>query len=488
MLPIYAELNDKKAPDQSQEPSSPAGGTFNRNPSSLSDSNAKVAPQPEEQAQPDFLTDDLLHFTIKDSRIKVRKDGYFPIKENELRKLNLIAPSLQKTAQFYIENLSKTTINYIYKDGIGYSNMAVRFEDENFMHLTGIMPYVQDELRTASQTLYDFATGKGEFDNILVSSAFKDKLTVLPLIPEVVDSKSFILDDLSEVEKLKRLQLDKAIKTEDDDLLLAFRDVDGIGMPASVIKLKPNRNLKSQISEKVEDKTILGVFRERNGAIETLSVNDDLVHDNGQELKIILESTQAIIQEQAIKKSAEPPKFKAQLALEEVKRQLKLSEDYYVSTLGDGKSFWLAQRLEERAFHGADEVAVVETYNNGETWLFSGFGWDVGVVEKAREILGVKEVDKPKGNNKQFNLRDFLEKPQQGSSEKQEGLENGVKKPATEIKADETASQQAKKRPPLNFKEIKKTSILDVARSLGVEFEKQGTSGKYYYWTGMIAL
>ena len=284
----------RKAPDLSQEPNSSIGGTFNRNPSSLSVNFAKVVPQPDEQAQPNFLTDDLLYFTTNNSKIKVRRDGYFPIKPNELRKLNLIAPSLQKTAQFYMQNLSGRTINYVYKDGPGYSNMAVKFEDENFMHLTGIMPYVENNSRTASQTLKDFAEGRGDFDNLLVSSAFKDKLMVLPLIPEIVDSKSFVLDDLSEVEKLKRLHLDKAIKTEDEDLLVAFRDVEGIGMPASVIKLKANSNLKLQINEHVADKTILAVLSEQDGIVETLSVNDDFIQDNGIEIKTIIGDNQEV--------------------------------------------------------------------------------------------------------------------------------------------------------------------------------------------------
>ena len=292
MTEINSQMDIKKAPELTQELLSSDGGTFNRNPSFLSDNITKVALQPVEQAQPAFLTDDLLHFNIKNSKIKVRKEGYFPIKENELRKLNLIAPSLQKTAQFYAQNLSGTTVNYIYKDGSDYSTMAVRFEAENFMHLTGIMPYISDSPRTASETLKDFAEGNGNFDNILVSSAFKDKLTVLPLISEIVDSKSFLLDDLSDVEKFKRLQLDKAIKTEDEELLVAFRDVDGIGMPASVIKLKPNSNLKLQMDEHIEDKTILGVFRERDGIFDTLSINDDLVLDGGKELKSILENGQ----------------------------------------------------------------------------------------------------------------------------------------------------------------------------------------------------
>ena len=39
------------------------------------------------------------------------------------------------------------------------------------------------------------------------------------------------------------------------------------------------------------DKTILGVFREQNDAIDTLSINSDLIHDNGAELITFLTNT-----------------------------------------------------------------------------------------------------------------------------------------------------------------------------------------------------
>jgi hypothetical protein len=268
------------------------GGTFNRNPSFLDSQTIKVAPQPVERTQPDFLTDDLLNFTIKNSKIKVRKEGYFPIKDNELRKLNLIVSSLQKTAQFYLENLSGSTVDYLYLDGSWVSKMSVKFTDDNFSHLTGISPYTEGEIRTAAQTLNDFATGKGDFDNLLVSTAFKDKLMVLPLISEIVDSKSFILDDLSEVEKFNRLNLDRAIKTEDEDLLIVFRDVDGVGLPASVMKIKGN--LKIELQENVEDKVILGVFHERDGVIDKLSINDEYIKDDGKVLQSILENNELV--------------------------------------------------------------------------------------------------------------------------------------------------------------------------------------------------
>ena len=59
------------------------------------------------------------------------------------------------------------------------------------MHLTGIFPYREGQ--TAGQTLLDFATGNGQFDNILIANrgtAF-DKLKVLPELPAIVDAESF---------------------------------------------------------------------------------------------------------------------------------------------------------------------------------------------------------------------------------------------------------------------------------------------------------
>lgn len=51
-------------------------------------------------------------------------------------------------------------------------------------------------------------------------------------------------------------------------------------------------NLKTSLQNDIEDKTILGVFREKNGKINMLSVNDDLIQDNGRELKTFLTNNQ----------------------------------------------------------------------------------------------------------------------------------------------------------------------------------------------------
>ena len=65
---------------------------------------------------------------------------------------------------------------------------------------------------------------------------------MLPLLPEIVESTSFVFNDLSDVPKMGQLNVEKAIQSEDKELLLAFRSADGKNFPASL--LKTGKNLK----------------------------------------------------------------------------------------------------------------------------------------------------------------------------------------------------------------------------------------------------
>ena len=115
-----------------------------------------------------------------------------------------------------------------------------------------------------------------------------EKLQVLPDFEAVIDASSFYFDDLSQIEKFNRIDLSQAIVTEDKDLLLAFRDIDGVGIPASIMRVK------GKLSYELEgrEKTILGVFRERDGRFEQLSINEDYVKDGGKEMMEILRNRQ----------------------------------------------------------------------------------------------------------------------------------------------------------------------------------------------------
>ena len=232
----------------------------------------------------------LLHFSINEDRKSIHKDNYHPISDKDLLKLNRYAPHLQNAAQWYLENVADSQVTYFYQDGADTNTLAISYNKESFMHLTGVYPYREGQ--TAGQTLLDFAAGNGQFDNILIANrgAAFDKLKVLPELPAIVDSESFYFGDLSDVEKFHSLNLDKAIRSNDQDVLLAFRTVDGTVLPASLMRLRKSLNLL--LDQTNQEKIILGVFRERDGHIEQLSINEEYVKDKGAEMLSVLKNKQ----------------------------------------------------------------------------------------------------------------------------------------------------------------------------------------------------
>ena len=232
----------------------------------------------------------LLHFSINEERKSIHKDNYHPISDKDLLKLNRYAPHLQNAAQWYLENVADSQVTYFYQDGADTNSLAISYNKESFMHLTGIFPYREGQ--TAGQTLLDFAAGNGQFDNILIANrgAAFDKLKVLPELPTMVDAESFYFGDLSDVEKFHTLNLDKAIRSNDQDVLLAFRTVDGTVLPASLMRLRQSLNLL--LDQTNQEKIILGVFRERDGHIDQLSINEEYVKDKGAEMLSVLKNKQ----------------------------------------------------------------------------------------------------------------------------------------------------------------------------------------------------
>ena len=232
----------------------------------------------------------LLYFSINEDRKSIHKDNYHPISDKDLLKLNRYAPHLQNAAQWYLENIADSQVTYFYQDGADTNSLAISYNKESFMHLTGIFPYREGQ--TAGQTLLDFAAGNGQFDNILIANrgAAFDKLKVLPELPAIVDAESFYFGDLSDVEKFHSLNLDKAIRSNDQDVLLAFRTVDGTVLPASLMRLRKSLNLL--LDQTNQEKIILGVFRERDGHIEQLSINEEYVKDKGAEMLSVLKNKQ----------------------------------------------------------------------------------------------------------------------------------------------------------------------------------------------------
>lgn len=220
-----------------------------------------------------------LHFSTNYDNVQRRIGNYHPITPSGLRRLNQYAPSIQSTASWYLSELAGSKISFVYADNGEENVLQVTFLKENFIHLSGIRPF--EEGKGAADFLEDFATGQGHYDSMLVSNAIKDKLQVLPMFQDILEPQSFVLDDLSSVEKLHNLNMSEAIKAKDEDFLLLFKDAEGEKIPASLMKLKGElaANVKS-----LDEKVILGVYRERDNQIEQLSINEEFVTDGGEEM------------------------------------------------------------------------------------------------------------------------------------------------------------------------------------------------------------
>ncbi len=80
------------------------------------------------------------------------------------------------------------------------------------------------------------------------------------MFQDILEPQSFVLDDLSSVEKLHNLNMSEAIKAKDEDFLLLFKDAEGEKIPASLMKLKGElaANVKS-----LDEKVYSCVYRER---------------------------------------------------------------------------------------------------------------------------------------------------------------------------------------------------------------------------------
>lgn len=224
-----------------------------------------------------------LHFSTTFEEVQRRQSKYHPITSDDLKRMNQYAGSIQKSSQWYLEELANSKIYYFYSNNGEVSLLDVNFKRENFLHLTGIRPVVPG--RNAGDFVVDFAEGRGDYNQILVSNSLKEKLQVIPMLEDILDPKSFVLDNLDEVRIAQRLNFSEAIKSKDEDFLLLFKDIGEERVPASLMKIK--RDLRVDV-EKTKEKVILGVFRERDGHIEQLSINEDYVKDRGNELQTIL--------------------------------------------------------------------------------------------------------------------------------------------------------------------------------------------------------
>ncbi len=276
----------EKSLDNYQETNT-GGELLNRNSSSLGVETPGTAPKPvEKNSQPDFPTNVHLHFTIDEDRMSNKK-----FRKN-MRTLNLYANAMRDSAQWYLKEMSGTSIHYVYKnpEEKQFQILNVKFDKKNWMHLTGVTPVYNEWVEHLSESFVeDVAAGKGHFKDLKFANGMSDKLKVLNLLPEVIESDSFVFNDLSSVKKFNNLDLSKAIRPEDTDLLLLFKEKEFTHVPASLMRVKGD--LSKQL-EDIDTGTILGVYRERDGHIEQLSINEEYVKDGGEEMLSVLKNRQ----------------------------------------------------------------------------------------------------------------------------------------------------------------------------------------------------
>ena len=283
--------SEEKAPEISQEQMNDrtSGGTGSLQPIAEGSTSPVLETSTFEQTVTSHPTSSYpyLQFSTNYDKVQRRTANYHPITPADLRRLNQYAPSIQSTASWYLNELADSKISFVYADHEEENVLQVTFQKDNFIHLSGIRPF--EEGKGASNFLDDIANGQGHYDGMLISNAIKDKLQVLPMLRDILDPHSFVLDDLSSVEKLHNLNMSEAIKAKDEDFLLLFKDIGDEKIPASLMKLKGElaTNVKS-----LDEKIILGVYRERDGHIEQLSINEEYVKDKGAEMLSVLKNKQ----------------------------------------------------------------------------------------------------------------------------------------------------------------------------------------------------
>ena len=294
--------SEEKAPESSQEQMNDrtSGGTGSLQPKAEGSTSPVLETSTFEQTVTSHPTSSYpyLQFSTNYDKVQRRIANYHPITPADLRRLNQYAPSIQSTAFWYLNELADSKVSFLYADHGEENVLQVTFQKDNFIHLSGIRPF--EKGKGAANFLDDIANGQGNYDGMLISNAIKDKLQVLPMLRDILDPHSFVLDDLSSVEKLHNLNMSEAIKAKDEDFLLLFKDIGDEKIPASLMKLKGELATSVKL---LDEKIILGVYRERDGHIEQLSINEEYVKDNGAEMLSVLKNKQF----EEVSKEIEPP-------------------------------------------------------------------------------------------------------------------------------------------------------------------------------------
>ncbi|CDO19160.1 CHC2 zinc finger family protein [Streptococcus gallolyticus] len=228
-----------------------------------------------------------LNFTIKKGFKSRRTHLEQSVDKEKLAKLNRFSDTIQEAAQYYQNELANSKISYFTADG---NIVQVNFLEKNFMHLTGLKFIGKNQ--TPEKTLSDLAMGGDiSFDDIRISntdSAFA-KIKVLPELKAVLQTDSFYFDQLQNITRYTD-RFDSLIKSNDKDIMVLFKATDENGIvPTSIFKSRETLEKELEAANKND---IIGIYRERDGQIEQIAINDEYIKDNGEEMLSILQNKQ----------------------------------------------------------------------------------------------------------------------------------------------------------------------------------------------------
>ena len=227
---------------------------------------------PDSETAVSFVRPSVPHYTTKNEFSPRVMRGFESISTTDLDLLNEKRELLAKTADFYAENIANHKIHYVFQGEDGLQSLSVEFNEANFAHFVGL----GFDRKNATEFLQDILDENYEQNDIFVKKdgTTFDKLAVLEKFSDLFTADSLLLNDLSTVKQAQRLNFSEAINTEDEQLLLAIREIDGEEkVPVSLLNL--SRAVNANKYAQVPRNQVLAVYSEHmdGTSLNMLSAN-----------------------------------------------------------------------------------------------------------------------------------------------------------------------------------------------------------------------
>lgn len=306
----------------------------------------------QETLDPEFHSpSDTNNFTMNLEGNPRRIRGYHIANRKELALLNGKVDEIIKVSKFYKEKMSNGIVSYVYKKNDEVKVLRVKYGEENFAHLLGIRFSGKD----ASKVLDDLANGHTAQEAILVKNdgtTFK-KMEVLESFKNIIDSNVVALNDLGTLSQASKLKFTEALKTGDNNLVLALKDFEPeVYRPYSLMNLKDGRGTTLEYLN-VPENTVLAVLSETRNelgglSIGTLSINHNYVKDMSSAMGIIDAMNKRISEEIAKSESQKQERTETKTQEADVTELQEQNEDpSYQLQRAQGKLERLQEELDQ---------------------------------------------------------------------------------------------------------------------------------------------